>query len=103
MAVSIAPLCPHLCIAQPALVKRYRRVNQLRSRNRPCIGGLPVKAQGLIGDGRYATESNLGAGQMARGFGIDRGKLREIDEVGDRREWIIDLVRDGTGKPSHGV
>ena len=68
MVSAIAPLHRYMGIEQSSLVERDRRINQLRACDRLWVCGLPVEAQGLVGDGGDATEFNLCAGEIALGI-----------------------------------
>ncbi len=61
-----------------------------------------MEAQGLVGDQRHPAQFPLCDG----GVLIDVLKIRaaayQVEQIHHRFERIIDLVRNGRGKPSHG-
>ncbi len=63
------------------------------------MGGVAVKAKGLLGNLRNAREFIVGGFQKASDawgcFGIGFG---EVDEIGNSFERVIDLVGDAGGK-----
>jgi len=64
------------------------------------VGGLLVEAQGLRGDGSYATELDFGgAKEFVDGVYVVGGGS-EIEKIGDGFERIVDLVSDGAGEAS---
>ena len=66
-------------------------------------GGVAVEAEGLLGDLRDAREFVVGGLEHALDGGGHGGVcLAEIDEVGDRLERVVDLVRDGGGEAAGG-
>ncbi len=100
---AIAPFDPDPGIQQASLVKRNGGINQFGPGDLARVGGLAVKAQCLIGDGRNAAKLDLCAGQMASGLGIERGMLREVDKIGHRCQRVIDFVGDGAGESTDGI
>jgi hypothetical protein len=58
-------------------------------------GGLPVEAEGLLGDFGDAGELVGRHLRVLERFGIERLVLTEqVEEIGDGLERIVDLVRD---------
>jgi hypothetical protein len=94
----IPGLHKYLCVAEPAFVNAKDSGEELLGADGLGIRRLLVEAERLIGDDGYATKLMIGVGKVFLYDGRDCFLLGEVKKVGDRFQWIVDLVSDGAGK-----
>ncbi len=97
-ADAAAALDVNVGVVDAALVDGEDGVGEVAGVHELRAGGLAVEAEGLTGDGGGATQLDLGGGEVAAGFLDAGGDLREVEEVGDGLERVVDLVGDGAGE-----
>src|SRR6185369_14404954 len=99
----IASLHRHLSVEKPSLIERYGHANQIPICDRLRVCRLPMEPQGLIRDRGDALELNLRGGKILPRQCMIKGMLREVKQIRDRREGVIDFVRDGTRETANGI
>src|SRR5581483_3897195 len=76
-----------------------RVLGELGKRDADCGGVLAVVAEGLLGDMGDAVELDLGGREIRSSFLVDHG-AKEIEQIEDGLERIVNLVRYGGGHAS---
>src|SRR5258707_11820501 len=102
MIYALASLNFDTRVHETSLIDGDGAADQLVAGNQLGFAGLLVKAQGLVGDDGDATQLAIGDAEILLGFGIDSGFAREIEEIGDGLQGIVDLVGDGAGESAYG-
>ena len=90
-----------LGVPEFALVDAEDREEEVGAADCLGVGRLFVKTQGLVRDDRDAAYLLICKFQKPLSVGVDGVLLREIDEIHDRLEGVVDLVSDGGGESAH--